>query len=118
MAMRCVAIDGYDLVGPALKRSKNGTIKEIDEWISVPQQRCLGTLLLEGSTIDVPQEPMAVVSVSVLVHSRRSQNLLLPSFSQNPSGAAVSQPLPVHSNHGSGSCCPEEARTLAVMLFA
>jgi len=112
-----MAINGSDLVGPASKWSKNETIEITDEWISILEQRDLRILLIDDSTIDVPREPTAVFSASVLVHCSQSQKLLLPSFGPASSQVTVSQPLSVQLHHGSSSCCPEEARTLAAMTF-
>ena len=112
VAVKCMSINGSDLIGLVLRWSKNETIEGTDELINILEQKDLRIVLINKSTIDVPREPMAVLSVSVLVNCSRSQKLLLPSF-----GPVVSQPRSVQLHHGSSSCCPEETRTLAAMMF-
>lgn len=112
VAVKCMSINGFDLIGSTSRWSKNETIERTDELINILEQRDLRILLIDDSTIDVPREPVAVLSVSVLVNCSRSQKLLLPSF-----GPVVSRPLSVQLHHGSSSCCLEEARTLAATMF-
>ena len=117
VAVKCMSIDVSDLVGPASKWSKNETIEGTDEWISILEQRDLRILLIDDATIDVPREPMAVLSASVLVPCSQSQKLLLPSFGSASCQVIVSRPLSLQLHHGSSSCCPEEDRTLAALMF-
>lgn len=112
-----MAVGGSDIVGPASKWSKNETIEGTDGWISILEQRDLRILSIDDSIIDVPREPRAVCSASVLVHSSESQKLLLPPFSPASSQIIVSRPLFAQLHSGSNSCCPKDTRILAVMMF-